>query len=71
MLAMEVYVVTLKNYSPLQKSTIDDIVDNQLKTHAAMSQGSNRVQEGSYNKSVLESRAIHDVGSVVDAKQCR
>ena len=69
LLDMESYVVTLKHDPPLQKSTIDDMVESKLKTAIAMSKGSFTQEKDPHYKSVLESKAFQDIGAVVDAKQ--
>ena len=70
LIAMESYVVTLKDDPPIQKSNLSELIDEKLKTALAMSKG-NDSQQSWYNKSVLESKAIQDIGTVVDSRQCR
>ena len=45
LLAMEAYVVTLKDNPQLQKTTIDDVIDFQLKTALAIQQIWTRVRQ--------------------------
>ena len=71
LLAMESYVVTLKDNPPIQKSNLDELIDSKLKTAIAMSKGGNNQDKDTWYKSVFESKAIQDIGPVVDAKQYR
>ena len=54
-----------------QKITLDGMIDSKLDTAISMSKGDNH-PEGSacFNKSVFESKAIQDIGTVSDAKEC-
>ena len=66
---MEIYVNALVNDPPVQKSTIDAIIDAKLATALAMSSKSIQDDRPKWAKSVLESKAMQDIGHVIDAKQ--
>ena len=65
---MEAYLKTLIDDPPMQTLTMGTIIDEKLKTAMSMQKGNNP-DESWFNKSVLESKAIQDIGPVVDAKQ--
>ena len=84
-LDMEIYVTTLIGDPPTKVSEINSIIENKMKTEIEMlidsklrtamqfSKVGNRDEGGgqSWYKSVLESKAAQEIGTVVDAKQYR
>ena len=83
-LDMEIFVKTLVDDPPIKmnemqtaienaiKTNVDAIIDSKLKTALQFSNYSNRSETNqNWSKSVLESKAIQEIGTVVDAKQYR
>ena len=82
---MEIYVSTLISDPPIKTSNVQEIFDNKIKseietlidiklrTAMQFSKVGNRDEGGgqTWYKSVLESKAIQEIGTVVDAKQYR
>ena len=81
-LDMDIYVDSFLNNPPMQetnvgtiidnqvKTQIEDIIDSELQTAMTFNKGHNR-DENSWNRSAFESKAIQDIGFVIDAKQHR
>ena len=79
---MEIYVNSLINNPPIQDQTSDAVLDNKIKTNIealidsklktaiAMSKPDYK-DDNRWFKSILESKAVQDIGPVVDAKQYR
>ena len=84
-LDMEIFVRTLVGDPPATKSelqtlvdgaiknNIETLIDSKLRTAMQFSKVGNRDESGgqSWYKSVLESKAAQEIGTVVDAKQYR
>ena len=75
---MEIYVTTLINDPPIKaselrtsmNSELSGIVDEKIKTAMSLSKGGTQSSD-SWWKSILESKAIQEIGPVVDSKQYR
>ena len=83
-LDMEIFVSTLTNNPPTQTSTVnalieekmtlevEGLIDIKLRTVMQFAKGNARDEGGqSWFKSVVESKAVQEIGPVVDAKQYR
>ena len=82
-LDMEIYVSTLINDLPTKESTVHEIIDDRIKTNIEaiidsklrtalqFAKGGQREESNSWFKSVLESKAVQEIGTVIDAKQYR
>ena len=84
-LDMEIYVTALASNPPIQtsnvnaivedkiKKEIEGIIDIKLRTALQFVQNGNQGQGGgqAWFKSVLESKAVQEIGNVIDAKQYR
>ena len=80
-LDMEIYVSTLINDPPMRQSNIDAtierkikeeveaIIDSKLRTAMQFARGGKRDEASSWYKSVLDSKAVQEIGVVVDAHQ--
>ena len=76
---MEIYVKTLVDDPPVQASRLrtsmsDELgllMDEKIKTAINMSKGGSNQASEIFWKSVVESKAIQEIGPVVDAKQYR
>ena len=72
-LDMEIFMTTLIGDPPPKKPEIEALVDSKIRTAMQFVQNGNQGQGGgqAWYKSVLESKAVQEIGNVVDAKQYR